>query len=122
MPLVDLAAVGGVQIQMLRRLSQIYGVPFSKNRGKALIAGFAGTMIPATTGIGMASFVKKHAMDRHGGRAGIDDARPARWAPLTQSAWYSFSTSPPAGHCSISNPPDYREFHQGPDRQACQPI
>ena len=29
-PFVDLAAVGGVQIQMLRRISQIYGVPFSR--------------------------------------------------------------------------------------------
>ena len=45
-PLVDLAAVSGVQIQMLRRLSQIYDVPFSENRGKAIIAGLAGTMIP----------------------------------------------------------------------------
>src|SRR5262245_3032418 len=31
-PLVDMAAVGGVQLQMLRRLSEIYGVPFSENR------------------------------------------------------------------------------------------
>jgi uncharacterized protein (DUF697 family) len=57
-PFVDLIAVGGVQIQMLRRISQIYGVPFSKNRGRAVIAGLAGTMIPATTGIGMSSFIK----------------------------------------------------------------
>ena len=57
-PVVDLAAVGGVQLQMLRRISQIYDVPFSKNRGKALIASFAGTMIPASTGIGMASLIK----------------------------------------------------------------
>src|SRR4029077_18710581 len=28
-PLVDLAAVGGVQIEMLRRVSKIYDVPFS---------------------------------------------------------------------------------------------
>jgi Domain of unknown function (DUF697) len=35
-PIVDRAAVGGVQLQMLRRLSEIYGVPFSENRGKSL--------------------------------------------------------------------------------------
>ena len=52
-PVVDLAAVGGLQIQMLRRLSQIYDVPFSANRGKAIIASFVGTMIPASTGLGM---------------------------------------------------------------------
>ncbi len=44
-----LAAVGGVQIEMLRRISKIYGVPFSENSGKALIAGIAGSMIPASS-------------------------------------------------------------------------
>ena len=58
MPFVDLAAVGGVQIQMLRRISQIYDVPFSENRGKALIAGVAGSMIPASSGVGATSMVK----------------------------------------------------------------
>ena len=33
LPLVDVIAVGGVQLHMLRRLSEIYGVPFSDNRG-----------------------------------------------------------------------------------------
>jgi uncharacterized protein (DUF697 family) len=57
-PFVDLAAVGGVQIQMLRRLSQIYSVPFSKNRGKAFAASVAGAMIPASSGMGAASLIK----------------------------------------------------------------
>jgi uncharacterized protein (DUF697 family) len=57
-PFVDLATVGGVQIQMLRRLSQIYGVPFSKNQGKSIIAGLAGSMIPATSALGTASLMK----------------------------------------------------------------
>jgi uncharacterized protein (DUF697 family) len=57
-PFVDLAAVGGLQIQMLRRISQIYRIPFSKNAGKSLIASIAGTMIPATSGIGAASLFK----------------------------------------------------------------
>jgi len=57
-PLVDLAAVGGVQIHMLRRLSEIYNVPFSASMGKALIASLAGTLVPATSGIGAASILK----------------------------------------------------------------
>src|SRR6266852_9574607 len=57
-PLVDIAAVGGVQLQMLRRLSEIYGVPFSDNRGKSVIASLAGSMIPATSGMGVASALK----------------------------------------------------------------
>ena len=48
-PIVDMAAVGGVQLQMLRRLSEIYGVPFSENRGKSIIASLAGAIIPAST-------------------------------------------------------------------------
>src|ERR1035437_8355645 len=62
-PFVDLAAIGGVQIQMLRRISQIYGVPFAENRGKALIAGLAGSMIPASSGIGAASILKSVSLD-----------------------------------------------------------
>jgi uncharacterized protein (DUF697 family) len=57
-PFVDLAAMTGAQIQMLRRLSTLYDVPFSENRGKAIVAGLAGTMIPASSGIGAASLIK----------------------------------------------------------------
>jgi uncharacterized protein (DUF697 family) len=57
-PLADLAAVSGVQIQMLRRLSQIYDVPFSENRSKAIIAGLAGAMVPASSSLGAASLLK----------------------------------------------------------------
>src|SRR5215469_6830631 len=49
-PVVDVFAVGGLQIQMVRRISQIYDVEFTENRGKALIASLAGAMIPATSG------------------------------------------------------------------------
>ena len=57
-PVVDLVAVGGLQLQMLRRLSQIYDVPFSENRGKALIAALAGALVPTTSGIGAFSLLK----------------------------------------------------------------
>ncbi len=48
-PLIDVVAVGGVQLQMLRKLSEIYGVPFTDNRGKSVIASLAGAIIPAST-------------------------------------------------------------------------
>ena len=41
-PLIDVVAVGGVQLQMLRKLSEIYGVPFTDNRGKSVIASLRG--------------------------------------------------------------------------------
>jgi len=58
MPFIDLAAIGGVQIQMLRRISRLYNIPFSENRGKALIASLIGSLIPGTSVIGAASIAK----------------------------------------------------------------
>src|SRR5258708_12617165 len=48
-PLVDIAAVGGVQLQMLRKLSDIYGVPFTENRGKSTIPIMPVNPPPPTT-------------------------------------------------------------------------
>ena len=57
-PFIDLTAIGGVQIQMLRRISRLYNIPFSENRGKALIASLIGSLIPGTSVIGAASIAK----------------------------------------------------------------
>lgn len=57
-PLLDLAVIGGMQLEMLRRVSHIYDVPFSKNMGKALLASLAGSMIPASSGAGVMSLLK----------------------------------------------------------------
>ena len=61
-PLIDIAAVGGLQIEMVRRLSHIYGVPFAENRGKSIIASIAGSLLPAsaasTTTVGALSMLK----------------------------------------------------------------
>jgi len=46
-PLVDLVGVAGVQLNMLRKLSDLYGVPFSANTGKNIIAALVGGAIPA---------------------------------------------------------------------------
>ena len=58
LPLVDVVTVAGVQLQMLRRLSEIYDVPFTENRGKSVIASLAGSMIPASSSLGAASALK----------------------------------------------------------------
>jgi uncharacterized protein (DUF697 family) len=58
LPGVDIVTVAGVQLQMLRRLSQLYGVAFSENRGKALLASVAGSTIPASSAFGTASALK----------------------------------------------------------------
>lgn len=111
-PFVDIAAVGGVQLQMLRRLSEIYGVPFSDNRGKSIIASLAGAVLPAgtatTTGMGVASALKAFP--------GVGTAVSA----ITMSAVSAGATwvigkvfiqhFASGGTLLDFNPPDYREF------------
>jgi len=46
-PFMDAAAVFGVQLNMLYRLSGHYGIEFFKNRAKALIASLIGSLGPA---------------------------------------------------------------------------
>ena len=107
-PLIDLAAVSGVQIEMLRRISKIYGVPFSENSGKALIAGIAGSMIPASSGVGATSLIK--------GIPGIGTAVSLLTMPtLSVAATYAIGMAfiqhfASGGTLLDFNPPDYREF------------
>jgi len=107
-PFVDMVAVGGVQIQMLRRISQIYGVPFSKNRGRAVIAGLAGTMIPVTTGIGMSSSIKSVPFI---GTAVGAIATPALSVGATYAIGMVFIQHFATGGTLLDlSPPDYHEF------------
>jgi uncharacterized protein (DUF697 family) len=111
-PLIDMAAVGGVQLQMLRRLSEIYGVPFSDNRGKSIIASLAGAIIPAstatTTAMGVGSLMK--------GLPGVGTAigaltMPVFSAGVTYVIGKVFIQHFASGGTLLDfNPPDYREF------------
>jgi uncharacterized protein (DUF697 family) len=107
-PVLDLFAVGGLQVQMLRRLSQIYNVQFSENRGKALIAALAGTMIPATSGMGAASALK--GVPVFGMLAGAF-VMPVLSAGATYAIGKAFVQHFESGGTLLDfNPPDYREF------------
>jgi uncharacterized protein (DUF697 family) len=107
-PVVDLLCVGGLQVQMLRRLSQIYDVEFSQNRGKAIIAALAGTMIPATSGMGAASALK--AVPVLGMLAG-GFVMPALSAGASYAIGKAFIQHFESGGTLLDfNPPDYREF------------
>jgi uncharacterized protein (DUF697 family) len=93
---------------MLRRISQIYDVPFSKNRGKALIASFAGTMIPASTGIGIASVIKSVPI---AGTAIGAVATPALSVGATYVIGMAFIEHFASGGTLLDfEPPDYQEF------------
>ncbi len=107
-PVVDIAAVAGVQLQMLRRISQLYDIPFSKNRGKAIVASFAGTMIPASTGLGVASMVK--SVPVAGTAIGAITA-PALSVGATYVIGMTFVEHFARGGTLLDfEPPDHREF------------
>jgi uncharacterized protein (DUF697 family) len=108
LPVVDVLAVGGLQLQMLRRISQLYGVPFSENRGKALIASLAGALIPASSGIGAASALKFIPVV---GTLASGFIMPVLSAGATYAIGKAFIEHFASGGTLLDfNPPDYREF------------
>jgi len=108
LPIVDVVAVGGLQLQMLRRISQIYGIDFSENRGKALIASLAGSMIPATSGMGAASAMKFVPVL---GTLTSVFVMPVLSAGATYAIGKAFIQHFESGGTLLDfNPPDYREF------------
>src|SRR5271166_5925781 len=108
LPLVDVAAVGGVQLYMLRRLSEIYGVPFSKNRGKSIIASLAGAVIPYSTATTTAGIIKFFPIF---GTAIGQLTMAAVSAPATWVIGKVFIQHFASGGTLLDfNPPDYREF------------
>ncbi|MBX9824179.1 MAG: YcjF family protein [Xanthobacteraceae bacterium] len=111
-PIVDVAAVAGVQLQMLRRLSEIYGVPFAENRGKSVVTALAGAIIPAstatTTAMTFGSLIK--------GIPGIGTTIGALTMPV-YSAGVTFVIGrvfmkhfASGGTLLDFDPPDYKEF------------
>jgi uncharacterized protein (DUF697 family) len=111
-PVVDMVAVGGVQLVMLRRLSEMYGVPFSENRGKSIIASLAGSVLPASTATTSAmtvgSLVK--ALPGVGWAVGAL-SMPVLSAGATYVIGKVFIQHFASGGTLLDfNPPDYREF------------
>jgi uncharacterized protein (DUF697 family) len=107
-PIVDAVAVGGLQLQMVRRISQIYGVGFHENRGKALIASLAGAMIPTTSGVGAASIFKFVPVV---GTIVSAVVMPALSAGATFAIGKVFIQHFASGGTLLDfNPPDYRAF------------
>ncbi len=110
-PIVDLVAVGGLQVQMLRRLSQIYNVPFSENRGKALISSLLGAMIPTASGLGAADALKAIPIV---GTIISAFITPGLAAGATYAIGKVFIQHFASGGTLLDfNPPDYREFLRG---------
>ncbi len=108
LPIVNTATVGGIQLHMLRKLSQIYGVPFSENRGKSILGSIAGAIIPASTATAASSFVKFVPVI---GTAIGQLTMAAVSAPATWVLGKVFIQHFASGGTLLDfNPPDYREF------------
>jgi uncharacterized protein (DUF697 family) len=57
-PLFGLVAVTGVQLNMLRKISGIYGIPFSKNVVKNILGSLLGALVPTGVAFPLASAAK----------------------------------------------------------------
>jgi uncharacterized protein (DUF697 family) len=45
-PIVDLLTISGVQLKMLKDLSEIYEVKFHENKGKSILSALLGSIVP----------------------------------------------------------------------------
>jgi uncharacterized protein (DUF697 family) len=107
-PIVDLIAIGGLQLQMVRRISQIYDVPFAENRGKAIISSLVGSAVPTSSALGAAEVLKALPLI---GTAISAFVMPALSAGATYAVGKAFILHFSSGGTLLDfNPPDYREF------------
>jgi uncharacterized protein (DUF697 family) len=58
MPLVDIAAVTGIQLNMLSSLAEQYGVPFQEERGKAIVSSLIAGLATPGLGVALGSWIK----------------------------------------------------------------
>jgi uncharacterized protein (DUF697 family) len=111
-PLVDVAAIAGVQLKMLRELAAIYEVEFSQNVGKSVIAALLGSLVPAgaapVAAMGVASALKFIPIV---GTTLASISLPALSAAATYGVGKVFIQHFASGGTLLDfNPQDYREF------------
>jgi uncharacterized protein (DUF697 family) len=111
-PVADVVAIAGLQLQMLRRLAQVYGVPFSQNWGKSAIAAVVGSVLPVSVASpvahGVGSLLKGFPVV---GGVVMSVTQPALAATTTYLIGKIFLQHFAAGGTLLSfNPEDYREY------------
>ena len=58
LPVVDLVALMGIQLNMIRKIAAEYDVPFKQDIGKSIISSLMGGVLPVTVGCALASLIK----------------------------------------------------------------
>ena len=57
-PLVDMVALFGIQLDLVKKLSVEYDVPFKQEIGKSIVSSLVGGFLPASLGSAIARFIK----------------------------------------------------------------
>jgi uncharacterized protein (DUF697 family) len=57
-PIVDMVALMGIQLNMVRKLCAEYGVPFKQDAGKSVISSLLGGILPVPVGLALISLLK----------------------------------------------------------------
>ena len=57
-PLVDVVALMGVQLNMIRKLAAEYGIPFKQDSGKSIVTSLVGGLLSTELGITFCSLIK----------------------------------------------------------------
>jgi uncharacterized protein (DUF697 family) len=58
LPVVDMVALMGIQLDMIRRIAAEYDIPFRQDAGKSIITSLMGGFLPVTLGCAIASMIK----------------------------------------------------------------
>ena len=58
LPVVDMVALIGIQLDMIRKIAAEYDIPFRQDLGKSIIATLMGGFLPMTLGCAVASMIK----------------------------------------------------------------
>ncbi len=58
-PIVDILALTGIQLNMLRKLAEFYGIPFFKDIAKNLLSSLLGSALPVAVAPGLAASLMK---------------------------------------------------------------
>jgi len=58
LPLVDLVALSGIQLDMLKKLAAEYDVPFRQEMSKSIVSSLVGGFLPTAMGGAIASMIK----------------------------------------------------------------
>jgi uncharacterized protein (DUF697 family) len=111
-PIVDVLAIGGLQLKMLRDLAAVYGVEFSENRGKSIVAALVGALAPASAApaaaLGVTSALKFIPVV---GSVLASVSMPALSAAATYAIGKVFIRHFASGGTLLDfNPQDYRDF------------